>query len=63
MALDAGSSSPGFRDNYLQELEGNPAVGELADAADGHELVTLLYVARDQQYNQAVVRKELLGPA
>ena len=50
-----------FRRRYLKELEDNAAMVELQEVADGRKLVTLLYGARDQQHNQAVVLAELLG--
>lgn len=44
----------GFRERYLEELEANPAVGELRQVmAKGP--VTLVYGAKDTEHNQAVV--------
>lgn len=49
-----------FRDRYFQELDHNPqAVGQLR-ALLRQGLVTLVYAARDQRYNDAVALKEYL---
>jgi uncharacterized protein YeaO (DUF488 family) len=53
---------PEFRERYLAELAGPAAqalLQELADLAQA-ETVTLVYAARDQKRNNAVVLKELL---
>lgn len=47
----------GFRERYLAELDGNPAVEQLR----GHGDVTLLYSAHDTEMNQAVVLREFLS--
>jgi uncharacterized protein YeaO (DUF488 family) len=48
-----------FRQRYLAELEGNPAVDQLrAIAAEG--ATTLIYGAKDEAHNEAVVLAELL---
>jgi len=49
-----------FRDRYLRELEHNPsAVEELMEHV--HQgTVTLIYGAKDQEHNNAVVLKEYL---
>lgn len=50
----------GFCDRYFQELDHNPqAVGQLRDLMR-HGLVTLVYGARDQRYNDAVALKGYL---
>lgn len=50
----------GFRKRYLAELDANPdAVAELR-AHLGHGPVTLLYGARDQEHNNAVVLRDYL---
>ena len=46
-----------FRERYLAELDGNPAVQELR----GHSDLTLLYAARDPDVNHAVVLREFLS--
>lgn len=49
-----------FRTRYLAELEAKRAqLEEIADLARG-QTVTLLYAARDEERNNAVVLKELL---
>ncbi len=49
-----------FRKRYVTELNGNPeAVAQLADCLS-HGVVTLVYGAKDEQHNQAVVLKEYL---
>jgi uncharacterized protein YeaO (DUF488 family) len=51
---------PEFRRRYRQELEANPEPLEpLLDAARRGPL-TLVYAARDERHNQAVVLRELL---
>lgn len=50
-----------FRKRYLVELKHNPeAVGMLAEHAR-HGVVTLVYGAKDEEHNQAVVLKEYLA--
>lgn len=49
-----------FARRYRAELEGNPAVGELRDVVRQHDVVTLLYGARDATENQAVVLRDYL---
>jgi uncharacterized protein YeaO (DUF488 family) len=44
-----------FRRKYQQELDSNPAVGELLELAADHPRVTLLYGARDAEVNHARV--------
>jgi uncharacterized protein YeaO (DUF488 family) len=49
-----------FQRRYRQELAANPAaVQELVDAA-GQGPVTLVYAARDEEHNEAVVLQQLL---
>jgi uncharacterized protein YeaO (DUF488 family) len=40
---------------YKAELEANPALAQLKEVITRHETVTLLYGARDEQHNQAIV--------
>ncbi|HEY8701013.1 MAG TPA: DUF488 domain-containing protein [Arthrobacter sp.] len=49
-----------FRRKYRQELDSNPAVGELLELAAGHRRVTLLYGARDPEVNHAKVLLEFI---
>jgi uncharacterized protein YeaO (DUF488 family) len=44
-----------FRERYLAELSGNSALAELRDLTKKRSRVTLLYSARDEDHNQAVV--------
>jgi len=48
-----------FRGAYRDELEGNPALDELRELA-AKQRVTLLFGARDETRNNAVVLKDLL---
>ncbi|MCB1560267.1 MAG: DUF488 domain-containing protein [Xanthomonadales bacterium] len=48
-----------FRRRYRAELKDNEALAELRTLAKKGKL-TLVYAARDEQHNQAVVLKELL---
>jgi uncharacterized protein YeaO (DUF488 family) len=50
---------PEFRKRYRAELKGNPAIGELKKMAK-KEPVTLVYAAKDEVHNGAVVLKEIL---
>ncbi|HNP16304.1 MAG: DUF488 domain-containing protein [Cryobacterium sp.] len=52
---------PEFRKRYRAELDGNPAIDELRTIANTHDVVTLVYSARDETENQAVVLAEYLG--
>ncbi len=49
-----------FRNLYLKELKNSPAVAELMLLIKGKKRVTLLYSARDEVHNQAVVIKEFV---
>lgn len=49
-----------FRAQYEDELEDNPAVGQLLDLAARHKRVTLLYAAKDPEVNHARVLLEFL---
>lgn len=52
-----------FADRYRVELSANAApVGELIESArkSGHGVLTLLYAAKDEAHNQAVVLGEVL---
>ena len=52
---------PEFRTRYLDELKARrPLLDEVSHLAK-KQLVTLLYAARDEEHNNAVVLKELLG--
>lgn len=50
-----------FADRYRDELRENDAVAELKEFSKGHKRVTLLFGARDEEHNQAVVLADFLG--
>jgi uncharacterized protein YeaO (DUF488 family) len=52
-----------FSDRYRAELEENPALDELLDAARSAKKVTLLYGARDPECNHAVVLRDVARDA
>lgn len=50
-----------FRRRYREELDANPrAVKDFFEAAKEADKITLLYGARDEEHNQAVVLREYL---
>lgn len=49
-----------FRSRYLAELNGSPGWEELKVTVKEHPAVTLVYGARDERHNEAVVLKDLL---
>jgi uncharacterized protein YeaO (DUF488 family) len=52
-----------FRKRYLKELAGekaSAAVEKLHQLAESRRTITLLYASRNEEYNNAVVLKELL---
>ena len=52
----------GFQKKYREELKGkNEMLDELRNLAKKHNKLTLLYGARDQEHNEAVIIAELLG--
>lgn len=50
-----------FKQRYQVELAQNPAFAELKKLVASHQQVILLYSAKDEQHNQAVVLQELLN--
>ena len=53
---------PEFKDKYLSELkEKNELIKELKSLEKYHKTVTLLYAAKDEEHNNAVVLLELLN--
>ena len=50
-----------FTKRYRKELKDSDAFEELLQEVRSHERVVLLYGAKDEQHNQAVVLAELLG--
>ncbi len=51
---------PEFRERYRIELDANQAVDALRGMIDMHDVVTLVYSARNERENQAVVLAEYL---
>ncbi len=49
-----------FRHKYVLELKANPAVSELSSLIKEHKTVTLLYAAKDEEQNHALVLLEFL---
>jgi uncharacterized protein YeaO (DUF488 family) len=52
---------PEFQKRYMQELKSQAAQLALLRHEASHGPVTLLYGAKDEQHNQAVVLKEMLS--
>ena len=52
-----------FQGKYHAELSGNPAVDELSKIRKDHDVVTLLFAAKDEQYNNAVALNNYLRHA
>ncbi|HEX5429509.1 MAG TPA: DUF488 domain-containing protein [Patescibacteria group bacterium] len=50
----------GFRTKYKAELKKNPELKNLKALAKKHKNLTLVYGAKDEEHNQAVVLKEFL---
>jgi uncharacterized protein YeaO (DUF488 family) len=50
-----------FTARYVDELDGNPAVEQLVDVVARHPTVTLLYGAKDERVNHAVVLADYLA--
>lgn len=49
-----------FEKRYRRELAQNPAFGELKNIIKKHKSVTLLFAAKDEEYNDAIVLKKSL---
>lgn len=49
-----------FSKRYLSELKQNDEVAPIIDELRHHEVVTLLYGAKDEQHNNAIVLEKLL---
>lgn len=49
-----------FRQEYISELDANPAVDRLLELAAGHKRITLLFGAKDPDVNHAKVLLEFL---
>lgn len=50
-----------FSKKYVEELKANPEVAPILDELRRHDKVTLLYGAKDEQHNNAVVLLHLLS--
>jgi len=50
-----------FRHKYLLELKHNPATDELAELIKQHKTVTLLYAAKDEHQNHALVLSDFIS--
>lgn len=51
---------PEFRQRYQQELANNPALAQLKQQVEQQSVVTLVFAAKDESHNNAVVLKTLL---
>ncbi len=49
-----------FADRYRSELAVNPALAQLRDIVASHDTVTLLFGAKDETHNEAVVLQQLV---
>ncbi len=49
-----------FRTRYRAELSDNPALDELKSVVEEEGEVTLLYAAKDQEHNHAIVLKQVM---
>lgn len=49
-----------FQKKYEQELKSNEALKDLKKIIKEHTIVTLVYSAKDEEHNQAVVLKKVL---
>lgn len=52
---------PSFITAYQKELERSPALDELLIDIHKHQAVTLLYAARDEEHNHALVLREFIA--
>ncbi|HEU4574259.1 MAG TPA: DUF488 family protein [Chitinophagaceae bacterium] len=52
---------PGFVKKYTDELAHNAAFSDLQQLAKMHKNITLLYAAKDEMHNQAIVLAKLLA--
>lgn len=50
-----------FQQKYKAELKGNPAVDEFIAAHKNQKRITLIYSAKDEAHNQAIVLQEYLA--
>ena len=55
-----GGKPAEFEERYLAELDRNPALEELRALARDHDPVTLLFAARDEEHNHALMLRDLV---
>lgn len=51
---------PEFREKYIAEIKSNAGAKEIIDQLRKRDVVTLLYSAKDEEHNNAVVLKDFL---
>lgn len=51
---------PEFKKRYEEELRANPAWADFIKSVSGHDIITLLFAAKDKDHNNAVVIGALL---
>ncbi|HTI92162.1 MAG TPA: DUF488 family protein [Puia sp.] len=51
---------PEFQKRYREELKANEAVKEFVKAHAGKKTITLLYAAKSEEYNHAIILQEYL---
>jgi uncharacterized protein YeaO (DUF488 family) len=49
-----------FREKYQEELEANISVQEMLRLIADHYIITLLYAAKDERHNHAIVLRDFL---
>ena len=49
-----------FRSKYIAELNQSASINELKSILSKHKTITLIYSAKDEEHNQAIVLKRLL---
>ena len=49
-----------FSKRYVEELNSNPSVAPIVEEIRQHDVVTLLYGAKDEEHNNAVVLKSYI---
>lgn len=50
-----------FKERYCAELKGNEAFANLVQVVQKHDTVTLLFSAKDEEHNNAVVLKDIIA--
>ncbi len=50
-----------FAQRYRQELDGSEAATHLREIVAAHDVVTLVYSAKDEEHNQAAVLRDVLS--